>query len=300
MLSFPFNNQVLESFPEEARPLLNKLVFEQAGMLTADQAAELATILSISIDKLSELLLPIAAATALVPVSHYHVGVVILGGSGALYLGSNMEFDKSFLGMSLHGEQAAVNNAWLHGETEIKGLVVNAAPCGHCRQFLHEIGTSEELDIHIVSSEVGDNRSPLTGFLPAAFGPNDLGVEGGLLSHAKQSFSCEEKSELAQLALGAMNSSYAPYSNGYAGLALETTDGTKVCGRYGENAAYNPSMQPLTSAISHLRFASLGKDVELKNIALVETDSPVSHATHLAALQKTVLKGVNVQRYLAS
>ncbi|MCL6268620.1 cytidine deaminase [Sansalvadorimonas sp. 2012CJ34-2] len=269
-------------------------------MLTAEQADELASILSISIDKLPEMLLPVAAATAVVPVSHFHVGVVIRGGSGALYLGSNMEFDKTFLGMSLHGEQSAVNNAWLHGETSIINLVVNAAPCGHCRQFLHEIGTSEQLDVNIVSSAGESNRSPLTGFLPSAFGPVDLGVDGGILSYAKQTLKCEEKSELVQLALEAANSSYAPYSKGFAAIALETTDGVKVCGRYAENAAYNPSLQPMTSAIAHLRFASLGKDVEIKNVVLVETDSPVSHATHLAALQKTVLKDVTVQRYLAS
>ncbi len=300
MLSFPFSHQVLETFPEEARPLLTTLIFEQAGMLKAEQAEELASILSIPVDKLPEALLPVAAATAVVPVSHFHVGVVLRGGSGALYLGSNMEFDKTFLGMSLHAEQAAVNNAWFHGETEIAGLAVNAAPCGHCRQFLHEIGSSETLDVNIVSAKGDSNRSPLIDFLPSAFGPGDLDVDGGILTYEKQSLNCAEDSELALLALEAANASYAPYSKGFAAIAVETVDGVKVCGRYAENAAYNPSLQPMTSAMSQLRFACLGKDIEIKDVVLVETDSLVSHATHLAALQKTVLKGVTVQRYLAS
>jgi cytidine deaminase len=54
-------------------------------------------------------------------------------------------------------------------------------------------------------------------------------------------------------ALNAASRSYAPYktnsSFNYAGVAVELTDGSIYAGRYAENAAYNPSLSPLASAL---------------------------------------------------
>ncbi|MTI12391.1 cytidine deaminase [Sansalvadorimonas verongulae] len=282
---FSFDGSVLGGFAPGARSLVETMLFSQAGMLTARQAEELASCLSISTDNLPEKLLPVAAACAVVPVSNFHVGVVMRGGSGALYLGANMEFEQSVLGMSLHGEQSATNNVWLHGETSVTSLVVNAAPCGHCRQFLHELKCSDTLQVKIVSADGQYYDNTLSQYLPEAFGPGDLGVEGGILASKSVSLGCEADDELAQLALDAANKSYAPYTGGYAGVVLEASDGTTAVGRYAENAAYNPSLPPFTSAMSRLRFMTLGRDVELKSITLVGKDTSITHATHIAALK---------------
>ena len=47
------------------------------------------------------------------------VGAVALGLSGALYAGANLEFLGQSLSLSVHAEQAAVYNAWVHGEAGV-------------------------------------------------------------------------------------------------------------------------------------------------------------------------------------
>ena len=282
---FSFDSSVLDGFAPDARALVETMLFSQAGMLTARQVEELASCLSVSSSELPEKLLPVAAACSVASVSNFYVGVVLRGGSGALYLGANLEFSQSVLGMSLHGEQSALNNAWLHGETSVDSLVVNAAPCGHCRQFLHELESSDTLQVKVISADGKNHSNTLSKYLPDAFGPGDLGIVGGILASKPVSLTCEADDELALLALDAANKSYAPYTGGYAGVVLEASDGTKACGRYAANAAHNPSLPPFTSALSRLRFMTLGRDVELKSITLVEKPSPVSHETHIDALK---------------
>ena len=88
---------------------------------------------SAPVEKAKELL-PLAAKFSIAPISDFNVGAVAIGGSGKLYLGANLEFIGVPLSTSLHAEQSAILNARDHGETSISGLVVSAAPCGHCRQ----------------------------------------------------------------------------------------------------------------------------------------------------------------------
>ncbi|CAM3501490.1 cytidine deaminase [Parendozoicomonas haliclonae] len=283
---FSFDRSVLDQYPAQAHSLLETLVFTQAGVLKAAQVSELTAALSVDEEALPERLLAIAAACAVVPVSNFYVGVVIKGGSGNYYLGANMEFDGGFLGLSIHGEQSAINNAWLHGEKSIESLTVNAAPCGHCRQFLHELNTSDKLQVNITPPEGKKHSGSLQHFLPEAFGPADLGVDGGLLTGKPIDLHIETDDELVRMAADAACHSYAPYSGGYAGVALETADGLRVVGRYAENAAYNPSLQPLASALSQLRFQCLGKKVELKRMVMVEKHSHVHHASHVSALRE--------------
>jgi hypothetical protein len=51
----------------------------------------------------------------------------------------NLEFPRLPLQHSVHSEQFLVTNAAWHGETSLKRITLNAAPCGHCRQFLAEL-----------------------------------------------------------------------------------------------------------------------------------------------------------------
>ena len=90
--------------------------------------------------------------------------------------------------------------------------------------------------------------------LPAAFGPRDLGIAGGLLTSPETSLNAriDANDVLGQAALGAASASYAAYSRADAGIALQIADGTIVTGRYAESAAYNPSVPALQSALVEL------------------------------------------------
>jgi cytidine deaminase len=75
-------------------------------------------------------------------------------------------------------------------------------------------------------------------------------------------------------ALGAANASYAPYSGGFAGIALQTASSAVYVGRYAENAAFNPSMSPLESALT--MWALGGTGAAITRVVLVEVPSPAT------------------------
>ncbi|HEX3548797.1 MAG TPA: cytidine deaminase, partial [Candidatus Elarobacter sp.] len=154
-------------------------------------------------------MLPWAMSFADAPVSGFRVGAVALGASGAAYAGGNLEFAGAPLAASVHAEQAAVANAWLHGETAIAAIGASAEPCGHCRQFLMELG-----DGNVAIAVPGKPVATLGELLPRAFGPRDLDVRGGLLAASNRALSrtVDPTDELAVAALNAAEASYAPYT----------------------------------------------------------------------------------------
>ncbi len=244
-----------------------------AGHLSAAQAVSLAQQFQISMPQLMLRLLPLAAQYAVAPLSGFHVGAIAMGQSGALYLGANLEFPGQAPSFAIHAEQASIANAWLNGEQAVSTLAVSAAPCGHCRQFLYELVTAQTLVI------VRSQRNPtlLTACLPDAFGPQDLGVRGGLMTPQSHGLVLQTPNTdpLVCAALAAANASYAPYTKAYAGVALRLSDGTILSGRYAENAAYNPSMSALGSALSRLVLS--GRDYSaITAAALVEQPAKAS------------------------
>ena len=132
-----------------------------------------------ALDDIMRGLLPWALAYADPPISGFRVGAIACGGYGALYAGGNLEFPDMPLSASVHAEQAAVVNAWMHGESEIQAIAATATTCGHCRQFLVELGDPQRLAIY-----VNEHRSfTLVDLLPHSFGPRDLGVaQRGMLA----------------------------------------------------------------------------------------------------------------------
>lgn len=75
------------------------------------------------------------------PYSRYAVGAALLGRSGRVYLGCNVE-NASF-GLSICAERTAVFKAVSEGEHDYVAVAVvtpdeGATPCGACRQVLHE------------------------------------------------------------------------------------------------------------------------------------------------------------------
>ncbi|HXH93142.1 MAG TPA: cytidine deaminase [Thermoanaerobaculia bacterium] len=242
-------------------------------------AGEVARIIAggMSIEQLMLDLIPLAKTFAIPPISNFFVGVVALGSSGSLYFGANYEFPGHALTFSVHGEQAATVQALSNGETGVEMLAISAAPCGYCRQFLNELTTAPTLKIILPDTPA----TPLTALLPAAFGPIDLGVTGGLMSPRSHGMTLAESTndEVARAALDAANRSYAPYSASYAGVALKTSDGGIVTGSVAENAAFNPSMSPLEAAVVNLVIGAGRKYIDIVDAVLVEArDSKASQS----------------------
>src|SRR3990167_5076881 len=210
-------------------PAITPFVIEKAQVETICKER------GIDVYQLLNELVPTAKQFARPPISGYHVGIAGLGESGNIYLGVNIEFPYMPLNYTIHGEQFMVVNARMHGETKLIAAAQSAAPCGHCRQFYHEMGISDDFIILTPNNP----SKILSTFLPEAFGPKDLNMEATLLTN-----SC-----LASSALEAANTSYAPYSGAKSGIAIQTKDGSIYTGAYLENAAFNPTLSPFHTAI---------------------------------------------------
>jgi cytidine deaminase len=231
--------------------LLPMLDPEQGGefnaRFTPEQVATLKAATGLEDRALRLALLPLAAACSVAPISKFFVGAIACGLSGSWYFGANMEFAGQGLFHSVHAEQSAISNAWLGGETGISEITVNYTPCGHCRQFMNELSTAKILKVSLP-----DDLSALQSFLPHSFGPADLDITDALMSpQAHDELALESEDPLWQAALAAARQSYAPYSQGYAAVALQFADGRLFCGRYAENAAFNPSLPPMQMACAH-------------------------------------------------
>ena len=183
-------------------------------------------------------------------LTSFRVGAVVRGTSGAFYLGANIEFPGASLGQTVHAEQAALANAFMHDEPAIEAIAVSAPPCGHCRQFLYEF--AEGQDIEIVLPQQPAIR--LSTLLPQPFGPRDLGVKQGPLTRNKVAI--ESVESVAQAARYAASNAYAPYTHSPSGVAIRTRRGNVYRGSYIENAAFNPSLAPLQVALVAMSLAS--------------------------------------------
>jgi cytidine deaminase len=260
------------------------------GVIPAEEAVALEE--AVGADPLP-LLVPFVQRYAQAPISSFRVGAAARGSSGSLYLGANLEFPGAALLFSVHAEQAATTNAWLNGEEGLTAIAVSAAPCGYCRQFLQELVTASTLRVLVA----GHEPRLLGELLPEAFGPLDLGVTAALMTPEDHGLRVDGDA-LVQEAIAAANASYAPYSRGFAGVAIQTAAGSVYAGRYAENAAFNPSMSPLESA---LVMRALGGDADdaLTRAVLVEAPSAASQRGATAALLAAV-SSVELNYYSAA
>lgn len=121
-----------------------------------------------------------AAAGAYAPYSHFPVGAAVIGGSGRIYAGCNVE--NASYGLCNCAERTAVFSAVAAGERSIRAVAIYTptplptAPCGACRQVINEFGP----DALVISLCDARNRieTRLSALLPAAFGPGDLPQAG--------------------------------------------------------------------------------------------------------------------------
>lgn len=108
------------------------------------------------------------------PYSGFRVGAALLGKSGKVYLGTNVE-NASF-GLSNCAERTAIFRAVTDGETEFEAIAVCAdgsrptPPCGACRQVLVEFGPDLQV---LMAGELGADgpvgRYTMAQLLPEAF-----------------------------------------------------------------------------------------------------------------------------------
>jgi cytidine deaminase len=112
---------------------------------------------------------------AYAPYSHYLVGAALLGKSGNIYTGVNVE--NAAYPTSICAERTAVFKAVSEGERSFKAIAIvteNAgSPCGSCRQVLAEFG----LDLVVIQADLTGEVKKVTSLkelLPGAFTPTDL------------------------------------------------------------------------------------------------------------------------------
>lgn len=275
--------KALKELPEPLQPLLNPIVTSPSfsAMISASQFQELLNQSQMQDNELRLALLPLAASYSYAPISEFFVGAIARGLSGNLYFGANMEFSGAQMGQTVHAEQSAISHAWMKGELGIKDMTINFSPCGHCRQFMNELSTANELMIQLPKRD----EMSLQRYLPESFGPGDLGIEIGLMAKETHQFTLNEKDELLSQALDALNRSHAPYSGDFSGVAILSSKGQVYVGSYAENAAFNPSLPPLQVALVQMQMGS-ESFTNIRNVALVETSN--GKISHLADTQATL------------
>ena len=256
-------------------------------------------------------LLPLAKIYAVVPVSGFQVGAVAMVGQQGppdhpdpfdLFLGANMEFIQQPLNQTIHAEQSASLHAWHHGAQFLQAIATSEAPCGYCRQFLYEFEKSAEI---MVITREKQNRPyrkiTLVDLLPEAFGPLNLGNRSGLMSPAthdrKLQLNAALRDRIVDEALSAAQKSYAPYTQNFAGCALETQTGEIYSGRYVETAAYNPSLTPLHSAILCMNMATAGEKPPIQRVVLVEKPTAVHQRKVVELLLASWAPGIKLEYY---
>jgi cytidine deaminase len=113
------------------------------------------------------------------PYSNFRVGAALLGESGQVYSGCNVE-NASF-GMTMCAEQGAISAAVVAGEQKFThmALITDSpnpeSPCGACRQVLTEF--APDLEILSVSKTGVEQRWNMNELLPMAFTPKSLANE---------------------------------------------------------------------------------------------------------------------------
>jgi cytidine deaminase len=108
------------------------------------------------------------------PYSRYRVGAALLGASGRVYCGVNVE--NASYGLAICGERSAYVKAISEGERKFVAIAVvtdnGGSPCGACRQFMSEFG----LETIVIQADAKGNYTLTTvgALLPGAFTPETL------------------------------------------------------------------------------------------------------------------------------
>lgn len=115
-----------------------------------------------------------ARKCAYAPYSDFAVGAAVLGASGAVYIGCNVE--NASYGLTMCAERVAVFNAIASGERTIAAVAVISGndeivrPCGACLQVLSEFSLHDSPVNIVAGSASGDfDIKTINDYLPARF-----------------------------------------------------------------------------------------------------------------------------------
>lgn len=124
----------------------------------------------------------LAREQAYTPYSHFRVGAALLGRSGKIYRGCNIE--NAGYTPSNCAERTAFFKAVSEGEREFDmiaivagpegGELVFTAPCGVCRQVMMEFCDYESFRIVLATTPEEYQVFTLKEMLPLGFGPKNL------------------------------------------------------------------------------------------------------------------------------
>ena len=235
-------------------------------------------------------LLPLAAAFSVHPISGFAVGAVATGASGKRYLGANMEFEGMPLNASLHAEQSALLNAWMHEEHAVVALAVSEVPCGHCRQFLRELSNFSTLKLEVK----GHAQAP-DELLPHAFGKVPLAGHGLLDSRPTTLEAVRPEPDTSQQrAINAAQRSYVPYSRAPEGCVLDCLNGRFFTGRAAESIAFNPSVPGVLVALNQ-RNLSASRQVSITRATQAKLATAVNSPLAFARALIHSVSNVEVQ-----
>jgi cytidine deaminase len=121
-----------------------------------------------------------ARDAAYAPYSGYQVGAAVLGASGRVFEGCNVE-NASF-GLTLCSERSAIAQLVASGERSLVAIAVvtagpqPGAPCGLCRQMLAEFADDVPIALAVAGDEASPSMTSLAELLPRPF-------RGDLLRH---------------------------------------------------------------------------------------------------------------------
>ncbi|HSJ58754.1 MAG TPA: cytidine deaminase [Anaerolineae bacterium] len=115
---------------------------------------------------------------AYAPYSNFPVGAALLGRSGQVFTGANVE--NAAYPLTTCAERTAVTKAVSEGERDFDTIAVvtetGATPCGSCRQILREFGGEKGNLRVIVADTEGKSRTyTIAELLPDGFTPEQLG-----------------------------------------------------------------------------------------------------------------------------
>ncbi|MGD8943540.1 MAG: cytidine deaminase [Desulfobacterales bacterium] len=279
-------NPFWKTFPQPLRSALQSIP-QNSGRLDAWHCSAAMKAAGMSLEDLMVKLLPAARLYARVPISNFKVGAVVRGcipdkpDGISLFLGANIEFAGQSLTETIHAEQTAVVNARQQGSVQIEAIAVSAAPCGRCRQFLYELDTRQLLTVIVQQADGNDTSAQkLSDLLPQAFGPLDLNVEAGLMSWGGSLPELNVKrfsdDPLVIRALSAARRTYAPYTRNVAGCAIQVGGQKVFTGSYVENAAFNPSLSPLHTALIQMNMDAMATEATITRAVLVEKPTTIS------------------------
>jgi len=115
-----------------------------------------------------------ARQRAYAPYSRFRVGAALVGRSGRVYTGCNVE--NAAYGPSMCAERTAIFKAVSEGEQEFEAIAIvtenGVSPCGLCRQVMMEF--APDMTVIIADTQGHTRVTTVRELLPDGFTPDQL------------------------------------------------------------------------------------------------------------------------------